>query len=359
MKTIDKIDENLKIETSLNLPDAVWYSAKDTSKFTVKGVIPFENGFIRMEKEAAERVSENVASLNHHTSGGRLFFETDANYIAFRAKGSACQSAVFSIMSSSGADMYIDEGNGYFHFNIFIPPSSYTEGTFEKLAELENNRHYKHLYRKMKRKVMIYLPLYSCCEDLYLGFPEDATVNPFEPYNQPPIVYYGSSITQGACASRPGNAYPAVVSRKTDTDFLCLGFSGAAHGEQEMAEYIAGLSMSLFVMEYDHNDCVSPDLLKERHLKFYETVRNKNPELPIIIMSAPFSYCNEEMYKKSHDVVKETYEIAKKRGDNVYFIDGMTIFDGPFKDCATADDSHPNDYGFIRMADAVIKEIKL
>jgi len=356
MKSIDKIDSNLAITSSLGVDDIVWYPVNEEN-FTVKGLICSGDKFVRMDETVAKKVSAGVASLNEHTAGGRIFFETDASYVALKVKTKNAKLVNMSTMGTNGFDLYVDEGKGFFHFNIFMPPREF-EGGFEGLVELETNRHYKLLYRKMIRKMQLYFPLYGTVSEMYIGLPEGAVLRKYEPYSEPPIVYYGSSITQGGCASRPGNHYPSLVSRKTGRDFLCLGFSGNAHGEEEMAKYIAGLPMSLFVLDYDHNDILNPELLRERHFKFYDIIRNKNRELPIIIMSAPYTLALEDEILKSREIVMESYNKAKERGDNVYFIDGYHMFDGKYRDCATVDDSHPNDYGFVRMAEEVLSVIK-
>ena len=101
------------------------------------------------------------------------------------------------------------------------------------------------------------------------------------------LNFYGSSITQGGCASRSSNSYCALVSRWLDSDFYCLGFSGGAMGEPWMAEYISQLPMSCFVYDYDHN-APSPDYLRQTHRPFLQTILDKNPALPVIAMSRPY-----------------------------------------------------------------------
>ena len=354
--SIEKIDTNFQIESSLGIDGIKWYPVNE-EYFDIFGVNRTENGFVRMDEEAAKRVSEEVASLNYNTSGGRFVFETDANYIALKMKGKNSGMSHMTLVGSSGFDMYVDEGDGFFHFNIF-PPKWKFNNEYECLVEFEKNRHYKHLYKYMKRKVMIYFPLYNNVSEVSIGIPETAILEKYNPYDKPPVVYYGSSITQGGCASRPGHNYPAIVSRKLNHDFLCLGFSGSAHGETAMAEYISKLDMSAFVYDYDSNDCDNPELLRERHFRFYDIIREKNKDIPIIFMSHHFSPRFEWLLEESRKVVMESFNKAKERGDNVYFIDGKKIFEGEFYDCCTVDGLHPNDYGFVKMADALIKTFK-
>ena len=120
------------------------------------------------------------------------------------------------------------------------------------------------------------MPLYGDVETVNLGLRAGATVSEHTPYkHNTPIVFYGSSITQGACASRPGRAYEAIISRKYDVNFTNLGFSGACRAEESIVDYLATLEMSAFVLDYDHN---APTLehLKNTHHRLYEKIRENS-----------------------------------------------------------------------------------
>ena len=166
-----------------------------------------------------------------------------------------------------------------------------------------------------------------------------------------PVVYYGSSITQGGCASRPGNAYPAILSRMLDCDFVNLGFSGNAKGEAEMADYIAGLPMSVFVYDYDHNADTSR--LQRTHARMFGIIRERQPQLPVIMLSRPQPYLDEGERARRR-IIEETFQSALRAGDkNVYFIDGSSLLHRFGGDSGTVDRCHPNDLGFMCMADGI------
>jgi hypothetical protein len=136
-------------------------------------------------------------------------------------------------------------------------------------------------------------------------------------------------------------------------DFVNLGFSGSAKGELSMAEYIAGLDMSLSVYDYDHN---APDVeyLRATHQKMYDRIREKHPTIPYVMISRPDYFPNEKESIARRQVVVDTYHYAIGKGDqNVYYIDGASIFRGPFEDSCTVDGCHPNDLGFSKMAEAI------
>ena len=201
----------------------------------------------------------------------------------------------------------------------------------------------------------LHLPTNGKVFKLYIGLTPDSDVESPTPYKyEKPVVFYGSSITQGSCASRPANIYEAVVSRHLDTDFVNLGFGGSCLGEDAVVNYIAGLDMSVFVCDFDHN-APSAEYLKEKHLPIYRTVRAKHPDLPIVFVTAPNIMPDYTWHIPRREVIRKTYETAIAEGDsNVYFIDGETFFDIEDRDMCTVDTCHPNDLGMYLMAKKMI-----
>ena len=126
-----------------------------------------------------------------------------------------------------------------------------------------------------------------------------------------------------------------------------------------MAEYISGIDMSVFVYDYDHN-APTAEHLANTHETFFRVIREKNPTLPVVMMTRPSITYTEE-HKKRREIVRATYEKARAAGDeNVYFIDGEKFFGDEDRELCTVDRVHPNDLGFYKMAsvvEPVIKEI--
>ena len=150
-----------------------------------------------------------------------------------------------------------------------------------------------------------------------------------------PVVFYGSSITQGGCASRPGNAYPALLSRRLSMEYVNLGFSGNARGEGSMARHIAALNPAAFVMDYDHN-APTPEYLRETHCRLYTTIREKNPDIPYIMLSRPdFTTHPEKDSIERRRVVEDTFRYARAQGDkhvwHMYVLSRETLIRGPFE----------------------------
>ncbi len=350
MRRLEEIDKNFKVETKLDKSDIKFYSVME-KPFSIHG-LTYENGkFRRLPENIANNVSAGVGHLHSNTSGGRVRFKTNSSYVAISAK--MCNIGKmdhFAITGSGGFDMYI-RCNGEDKFNSTFRPSFDFENGYESLFDFKS---------KEMREITINFPLYSDVCALYIGLEESAEIEPPTPYAyEKPIVYYGHSITQGGCASRPGNSYPSILSRKFNVDFMNLGFSGNARGEQEIADYIATLDMQLFVYDYDHN-APSAEHLQETHEKMFKTIRLAHPNLPVIMMTSTSMDRFVDNRKKRRDIIFQTYKNAIENGDkNVYFWDGTKEF-APYEEFGTVEGCHPNDYGFVAIAKSlenIIKEI--
>lgn len=338
MRNISDIDKNFQVNTNIKKDNIKFYNIKE-EPFKIYGVNPENGKYRRMSQSVAQKVSDGVYSLHSNTSGGRVRFITDSSYIAIHANvDNIGRMPHFALTGSAGFDLY--SGTGF--VKTFIPPYD-VNNNYESIIEFGT---------KEQREITINFPLYSDVLDVYVGVSDDAVITEPKPYiNNKPIVYYGSSITQGGCASRPGMSYPSIVSRKLNCDYINLGFSGNAKAEDEIAEYIKNLDMSIFVYDYDYNS-PSTEHLKDTHKRMFQTIRNANPNIPIIIMSRPeYSITKEETERLS--IIKETYETAISAGDkNVYFLDGKKLMHLAGDD-GTVDGCHPNDYGFVSMANAI------
>ncbi|MBE6689122.1 MAG: hypothetical protein E7588_07605 [Ruminococcaceae bacterium] len=337
---IAEIDKNFKLQSTLDEKDIVWYNSHD-SAFDIYGLYnPHDNVYYRrMPSEIAKSVSDGVAHLSCQTAGGRIRFSTDSNYIAIKYVGSCLAMAHMPSTGNTGFDLYIDGDNGSEYYRTFVPPTSFDK-EYDRIIYLPVGKKY----------VTINFPLYNGVRELYIGVREGSFVGEGKKYKyDKPVVYYGSSITQGGCASRPGNAYQAILSRMLDCDFINLGFSGSGKGEKNMCDYIASLDMSAFFMDYDHN-APNVDHLRATHEALYLTVREKHPDIPIIMASKSDDVKYDSFIPARRSVIYETYRKALERGENVYFIDGQQIFGVEFRDCCTVDGCHPNDYGFVQMA---------
>lgn len=339
MSGMAKFDKNFLLQTKIERKDISFYSADDDC-MSLHGIW-YENGkYRRMPEEVAKTVSKGVYYGHALPAGGRLRFVTDSDFIAISVQyGSIENTSTFPVAGSAGFDLYENKNGKYVHLGVFAPPMDVSE-RYESEKKLAGRK---------ERELMLVFPLYSEVKQLYIGVSDQATVKPAPAYKtEKPIVFYGSSITHGACASRPGNTYLCMASREKDFDYVSLGFGGNAKGEKEMAEYIAGLEMSAFVMDYDYN-ANNAEHLRETHERMFQIVRERQPELPIVIMSRPKLLTEKE--RERFDVVKATYENAVAQGDNnVYFIPGYELIPESVMESAKVDGIHPGDLGFYFMA---------
>lgn len=205
----------------------------------------------------------------------------------------------------------------------------------------------------------VYCPLYGEVHYLRLILTHDADIASPTPFTYPkPIVFYGSSVTNGIGASDSSMDYPSQISRALDTAVVNLGFNGSCKGEPFMARCIADIpEMSMFVMGYDNN-APSPEELLERHEPFYRIVRAARPNLPIIFFSRPNTPHNEDGRKRAA-IVKRTYDRAVAAGDKlVWFVDGMDTMPDNDVNRFTVDGCHPNDEGYGYIAKKLIPTIR-
>lgn len=341
MHNITLIDSNFKVNTELNIEDVEFYDIKQ-QPFKIYGLNYDSGKYRRIPENVAKSVNEGVYGLHANTAGGRVKFKTDSPYVAIHAI-MPCIGKMphFALTGSSGFDLYISEEYEKY-FATFVPPFEIKDG-YESVEYFDSTE---------MREITINFPLYSEVSELYVGISKNASVFPAESYKiDKPIVFYGSSITQGGCASRPGNSYESIISRRLHADYINLGFSGSAKAESEIAEYISKLDMSAFVYDYDHN-APTAEYLKKTHEKMFKKIRNEKPNLPIIILSRPKFTLNKEEEIRS-DIIQTTYRNAIASGDeNVYLIEGKELMKLA-KDDGTVDNCHPNDLGFMSMADVL------
>jgi len=299
--------------------------------------------FIRVPAEVAEATSPGVKGLAKNTAGGRIRFKTNSTVISIKVNtGKTSQMFHATPMMESGFDYYVKTKIGYRFGGAF-------KFEFGKRAEYESTVNLP----SGEKEITINMPLYGNVLSLEIGLEEGATISKHSPYFlTKPVVYYGSSITQGGCASRPGKSYEELISRKYDINYLNLGFSGNAKGEPAIREFMAGLDMSAFVCDYDHN-APSAEHLQETHYPLYEAIRAKHPNIPYIMVTRPgFFYNPGEIERRA--IIMESYLKAYRSGDrNVWFVDGAGFFRGMELGDWSVDNTHPTDDGFEAMAASI------
>lgn len=320
----------------------VWLNVLD-DPFKLHGVMYDEKQgmFVRMKQSVADAVGTDVRYLNRQSSGGRVSFRTNSHVIA-----------IYAVLFDDDEKHYVslEQSFDILRANDNLPTITF-DYNFEPPRTVERGFFARYLTDGASEDKLLQMPISASVYELYVGLSADADIDAAHLYRDiPPVVFYGSSITQGARASRPSNTYQSVLSKRLRFDYTSLGFGGNAKGEREIAEYIAQLDMSAFVLDYDHNAPNAEHLLKT-HEPFFKIIREKNPKLPIVIMSAPNTMPWYDWHIARRDAVRATYENAVAAGDgNVYFVDGSEFFGDEDRDLCTVDTCHPNDLGMYRMA---------
>ena len=306
-----------------------------------------EKAYRRYSMRYESRLSGDLKYLGKMSAGGVVRFRTDSGRIGLKVEYSElCLMGHMPRTGESGFDLYRGSGADMtFVANMVTmqPEEKELEQTVTVKGKMED--------------YCLFFPLYAGVNTVKIGFESAARVEAPTPHAvEKPFVFYGSSITQGGCASRPANCHAALISRALDAQMVNLGFSGNAKGETYMAELASEIDMSVFILDYDHN-APTPEHLQETHYPFYEIIRKNRPQVPIVMVSGVRT-ANADTYRR-RQVIMESYLKAKNSGDQkVYFVDGMSLFgDIPLDNC-TVDLCHPTDLGFHFMAKGIIPTVR-
>lgn len=325
--------------------DLQWINIK-TLEVQGRGWESEEDFFGRLPSKAEEMVPSSVWRLSKHTSGMFVKFKTNASIL--KVKWDLTQKNLsmphFAATGVSGVDLYVKTGKKWHWLSVGRPEQfPDNEAVFFEEASRE------------EREYLLYLPLYNGIENLWIGIPVEAQLKGIEQEKEKPIVFYGTSITQGGCASRAGMSTTAILGRMLNREIINLGFSGSGRMEPALAHLLAELEPALFFI-----DCL-PNLqaqeVAERVEPFVEILRESHPETPIVLAEG-ITYENAFFVDKqkqrnldSRKALRNAYENLLNKGyRNVYYQvgEGQLGFDGE----GTVDGTHPTDLGFWRQAQA-------
>ena len=350
MEKVDIYAKTYKFETSFEEKDVIFYNVKK-DPFRIYGLYDYKKQEVyrRLPEAVAKATNPGVESLALDTAGGRLRFSTDSPYVIIKVDmPKICHFPHMPLTGTAGMDVYVDDDGGSHFVKASKPDLNISDG-YEFKVSFKT--------RKM-RSLTVNFPSYNHVNAVYIGLSETARVGKGKDYaNKKPIVFYGSSITQGGCSSCPGLIYENHISRRYNLDYIDLGFSGSGRAEIPIVSYMASLDMLAFVSDYDHN-APNVEYLRETHSRMYDMIREAHPDIPYIMISKPdFNEGGSDADRR--DVIIDSYRRARELGDtNVYYIDGEGFFRGPFADSCTVDGCHPNDLGFSMMADKIGRTIE-
>ena len=353
---LDEIDKNLA-NRGLWHTDFEWYGIDDP-RMTLLGCLDPKPPMHRIDRAVAASVNPQVASLARFTAGVRLRFATDSPYVAVSARLTLpVEEAGLPDMTgvlNSGFDLYTYRDGQYRFQGIFRPGTAGNTVCAECMVLLGGG----------VQNFELNFPMFNGVDNIAIGLAQGSVLQAAQTHTLPKrFITYGSSITHGGCASRPGVSYPALLARRLDCDYINVGLSGRCCGEKEMREYLAGIPADAFILDYDHN-AYTAEHLEATHLACYRALRSKQPDLPIIIVTMPIF--DKAVFQaqgwwtpKRHEVIYATYRTALAEGDrNVWFVDGDTFIPPEEAQDCTFDYIHCNDTAFQYMAKGILPALK-
>jgi hypothetical protein len=353
---IDQIDNNFRPEACKK--PLRWLDAFDR-RMALRGLAWISENrnkkhFRRLPDRAERGLSEGVRHLSHCPAGVFLSFFTDATDIAiWMNTANLEQMAHIPATGMSGAELFFREGQSWHPAATALP--SLTETGFER-----------HLVEDAPRKLRefrLYLPLYKKVVSLALGIDQGAAIKPAPAaMGKRPIIFYGTSITQGGCANTAGSDYVSTIGRMLDTEVINLGFSGNGKGEPELARLIREIDAEIYVLDFFANAAV--ETLDSVLPEFIRLLRVKRRNTPIVLMGCPafdqslWSAKARRDLDLKRNVTMRAYLNAKDAGDaHLHFIDGNGLLPAGLTG-AYVDGVHPTSHGFAIMAERLAPQLR-
>ncbi|MCL2744720.1 MAG: SGNH/GDSL hydrolase family protein [Planctomycetaceae bacterium] len=326
--------------------DVDWY---DTTQWKNEGRA-FDDTttpFTRLPKRAEDKVTKSVWGLSGQSAGIVVRFKTDGTKIIARHEiGNDTAMEHMTKVGSAGLDLYAKDQNGKWRWAGFSKPNA---KKYESIVLSDVS--------KEMREYMLYLPLYNATISLSIGVPAGSKFEAVQPLPQKPIVYYGSSITQGCSASRPGMTVPAILGRRFNLPVINFGFSGNAKMEKDLAQFIAEKDASVYIIDALPN--MQPEQVKERAEIFLREVRKARPDTPLLLVedrtntNAWLKPQQLKTHAEKRKYFREAFDkLTAEEKKNISYVpaDGLLGDD----DEGTVDSSHPSDLGMFRMAEVLI-----
>lgn len=330
-----------------------WYDVRDWG-VEGQGWSETSSPYDRLPARAEGVVRSAVWGLSRHSAGMLARFQTDAPHIWTHHKCTSDRLALPHMPATgvSGLDLYARDEAGQFRWLAVVRPSTQ-----------ESRVHLVEGIKPGSRDYQLYLPLYNGTEFVKVGVPRGCSFTPQQPREEKPLLFYGTSITHGACASRPGMPHPAILGRRLDRPVINLGFSGNGKMEAEVGALLAELDPAVYII-----DCL-PNMIQrevaERAEPLVHQLRAARPETPILLVedrtytNAPFFERMQNRHAGSREALQTAYRNLVQAGvKHLHYLKGDHLL-GDDREDAT-DGSHPSDLGFLRHADAfepVLKRI--
>ena len=320
----------------------------DAASLTIEGraFADRKNPFDRLPASAEGRVTSAVWELSHHTAGLLIRFRTDSDFVKVKWNliSDDLDMANMSRTGKSGFDVYHRAADGRWKFVRSFAPQQ-KDGNLGTVSW------------KRGEEGQLNFPLYNGVTAVQIGVATNALFEVVDAKKKP-IVWYGVSTTQGCSASRPGMAFPAIVSRRLDIPHVNLGFSGAGRMEMEMCDYVSALEACVYVIDTPGN--LNLQLMQERYEKFLRELHRRRPDTPIVIADQRI-YSSERITRTPmNEYLAEMAARLRKEspGWKIYHVRAESMFPKEVDETAVdSPDGHPSDLGMVELADAYQQQI--
>ena len=320
----------------------------DVTKWGVEGrILPEqsrERWFDRLPSSAQGQVTSNVWNLSRDSAGMMVRFETDSPsiHVHYQLMDGNLAMPHMPATGVSGVDLYARDADGVWRWVQVARPASQ-----EVMAELING------LAPGEREYALYLPLYNGVESLSVGVEKGARFEGLAPRDKP-IVFYGTSITHGACASRPGMVHTGILGRKLDMPVVNLGFSGNGRMDEAVGNYMVQIDAAAYVIDCLPN--MQPADVAAKCVPLVEQLRAAKPNTPIVLVEDRrftndwITPAKHQFHTENHAALRAAYETLLAHGvEHLYYIPGDHLY-GDDSEGAT-DASHASDLGFMRQAE--------
>jgi lysophospholipase L1-like esterase len=324
-----------------------------------------KNPYDRLPAKAAKQVREAVWGLSNQSSGLMIRFRSNAPEIKVRyTVGGQHALQHMPATGVSGVDLYAISSDGAPRWCAAKPAFGDTiTYNFKNIAPNDG-------YHKKGREYRLFLPLYNTVKWLEIGVPEgtEFTALPVRP--DKPIVVYGTSIAQGACASRPGMAWTAILGRKMDRPMINLAFSGNGRLEKEVVELVNEIDAKIFILDCLPNLTIRPDSdlpltaadIRSRILSTVQSLRQKHPDTPIALAEHA-GYTDDEInpqskhyYEEVNTILRDAFAQLKSDGISGIYLIPRKDFNQDIE--TTVDGTHQTDLGMMRYAEGYEKHLR-
>ncbi|HTA63607.1 MAG TPA: SGNH/GDSL hydrolase family protein [Bacteroidia bacterium] len=323
----------------------------DVRSFEVLGQLPGITNFARLPNTAKDKVSNEIWSLSRHSTGVCIKFVTNSPAIKVKWTTTYNPSTYDMVLTGlRGVDLYCNVNKKWQYVNTAKFESRYNEELMLENAD------------STFKEYMLILPSYDEIATAEIGIIDRFSIK--KPDTKisatPPIVIYGTSITQGAAASRPGSSYTSLLARALNKNVINLGFSGNGKFEKVFADYMVSAKPALIILDCTPNS--NPEEIKKNLPELINAIRAKDEKVPILLIeslmreNAYFNKTLKAAVQNQNNTLKQTYNELNKQGvKGLHYLASEKLVGDDHE--GTSDGTHPNDLGHYRFFIEVKKKL--